>query len=195
MFSGIVTDVGQVRSVAKGGDVRYEIETAYDTGAIAIGASIACAGVCLSVIDKGPEWFAVEASRETLARTTLETWQMGTSVNLEQSLRLGDRLDGHLVMGHVDGTAVITDRRVEVDSVGFSIEVPDSLMRFIAPKGAVVLDGVSLTVNEVDGTKFTTNVIPHTQKVTTLGGAQAETRLNMEIDVIARYIARLIERE
>ena len=195
MFSGIVTDVGRVRSVAKGGDVRYEIETAYDTGAIAIGGSIACAGVCLSVIDKGPDWFAVEASRETLARTTLETWQMGTSVNLEQSLRLGERLDGHLVMGHVDGPAEITDRQVEADSVGLSIEVPVSLTRFIAPKGAVVLDGVSLTVNEVDGTKFTTNVIPHTQKVTTLGGAQAGTRLNMEIDVIARYIARLIERE
>ena len=195
MFSGIVTDVGRVRSVVKGGDVRYEIETAYDTGAIAIGASIACAGTCLSVIDKGLDWFAVEASRETLARTTLETWQVGTSVNLEQSLRLSDRLDGHLVMGHVDGTAEITDRREEGDSVGLSAEVPDSLMRFIAPKGAIVLDGVSLTVNEVDGTQFTTNVIPHTQRVTTLGGAQAGTRLNMEIDVIARYIARLIERE
>ncbi|HXU57410.1 MAG TPA: riboflavin synthase, partial [Verrucomicrobiae bacterium] len=154
MFTGIITDLGRVRSIAPGGVTRIVLETRYDTAGIALGASIACNGACLSVIDKGPGWFAVDVSAETLARTTLGSWQPGTAVNLERPLKLGDELGGHLVSGHVDGLAEIIDRQPDGDSLRFEIRVPQALQRFIAPKGSVTLDGVSLTVNEVDGARF-----------------------------------------
>src|SRR5690348_9981046 len=166
MFTGIITDLGRVRSIAPGGVTRIVLETGYDTETVAMGASIACNGACLSVVDKGPGWFAVDASAETLARTTIGDWEPGTPVNLERPLKLGDELGGHLVSGHVDGLAEITDRWPDGDSLRFEIRVPASLQHFIAPKGSVALDGVSLTVNEVEGQRFGVNIIPVTQRET-----------------------------
>ncbi len=191
MFSGIVTDIGTVRAVAPGGTTRMEIATGYDTGGIAIGASITCAGCCLSVVEKGAGWFAADVSAETLASTNLGTWRAGTRVNLERALRLGDELGGHLVMGHIDGVARIASRRPDGDSLRFVLEAPQGLARFIAPKGSVALDGVSLTVNEVEGRIFGVNIIPLTLRLTTFGETAPGDSVNLEIDILARYVARL----
>jgi riboflavin synthase len=194
MFTGIVSDVGQVREGVPDGDRRFRIATSYDTDEIALGASIACAGVCLSVADKGPGWFAVSASAETLARSTLGLWRPGTRINLERSLKSGDEMGGHIVMGHVDAVAEIVERRPEGDSLRFVFEVPPGYEAALATKGSVALDGVSLTVNEVRGRRFGVNIIPITQERTTFGTAQVGDRVNLEIDVIARYIARILGR-
>tara|TARA_R110002111_G_scaffold127623_1_gene192549 strand:+ start:69 stop:665 length:597 start_codon:yes stop_codon:yes gene_type:complete len=193
MFTGIVTDIGRVRSIEQRGDTRLTIETAYDTASIDIGASISHSGACLTVVDKGPGWFAIDASAETLACTTLGDWRQGTRINLERAMRLGDELGGHIVSGHVDGVGQVVARQPEGDSVRFTFEVPADLAPFIAPKGSVCLDGVSLTVNEVAGNSFGVNLIPHTLTHTTLGEAQVGTRVNVEIDMLARYVARLTE--
>ena len=195
MFTGIISEVGRVRAVTPGGDTGFAIASAYDTRAIAIGASIACAGVCLTVTETGEGWFAVQASAETLRRTTLAAWRAGTPVNLERALRLGDELGGHILTGHVDAVAVIVGRRPEGDSVRLTVEVPAEFERAIAPKGAVALDGVSLTVNEVDGRRFGVNIITHTQAKTTFGAAAVGDRVNLEIDVLARYVARLLGKD
>lgn len=195
MFTGIVTDVGRVRSLSKRGDTRVEIETGYDTHAIDLGASIACSGPCLTVVEKGAGWFAVEASAETLARTTLGEWRTGTRINLERALRVGDELGGHIVSGHVDGVARILDTRPEGDSVRFEFEAPAALKRFIAPKGSVALDGVSLTVNAVDDSRFGVNIISHTRACTTFGDRKPGDRVNLEIDMLARYVGRLLGKD
>lgn len=195
MFTGIVTDMGRVRAVARKGDTRFEIETAYDTETIGIGASVACSGPCLTVVAKGPGWFAVEASRETLDRTTLGDWDAGAPVNLERAMRVGDELGGHIVSGHVDGVAAVLEAAPEGGSVRFLLEGPRALARYVASKGSVALDGVSLTVNEVDGPRFGVNVIGHTRAVTSFGRLAAGDRVNMEVDVIARYVARLAGRD
>ena len=193
MFSGIVTDVGRVQTMAAppGGGLRLEIGTAYDTGTIALGASIACSGPCLTVVDKGPNWFAVDVSRETADRTTLGDWREGSGVNLERALALGDELGGHLVTGHIDGVAVVESAEPEGESLRLTIRCPAELSRFVASKGSVALDGVSLTVNEVEGDKFGINLVPHTLAQTTFQGCAAGRRLNLEVDLIARYLARL----
>jgi riboflavin synthase len=193
MFTGIITDLGRVRSIRSGGDTRIEIETGYDVADVPTGASIACSGVCLTVIDRAPGWFAVQASAETRSCTTVGDWRKGSLVNLERALRLGDELGGHLVSGHVDGVGTILSITPEGDSRRFVFEAPPSLARFIATKGSVAVDGISLTVNEVAGGRFGVNIIPHTWTVTNLGAAQEGSRVNLEIDLIARYVARLME--
>jgi len=197
MYTGIVTDLGRVLSVERLGDTRLTIATHYDAASIDIGASIACSGCCLTVTDKSgggkDSWFAATFSAETRALTTLGDWKVGDRVNLERSLKLGDELGGHLLMGHVDGTAEIVDIKPEGDSKRFVFRAPKELMRFIAPKGAIALDGASLTVNEVDGVRFGVNVIPHTAKVTTFGRAKIGNRVNLEVDMLARYVARLLK--
>jgi riboflavin synthase len=194
MFTGIVTDVGEVRRVERGdGLTTLTIATAYDTAHIAVGASIACSGVCLTAVALQPGAFTVEVSSETLALSTLGEWREGTPVNLEQSLKLGDEMGGHLVLGHVDGVARIVGRHPDGESVRFSFEAPAALAQFIAPKGSVALDGVSLTVNEVDDCRFGVNIIPHTLTHTTFAPAAPGTRMNLEIDLIARYVGRLLE--
>jgi len=192
MFTGIITDVGQVRRLYRGDLLDLTIATAFDTAAIPLGASIACSGACLTVVSVEPGAFAVQASIETLTCTTLGEWQEGTPVNLEKSLRLGDELGGHLVLGHVDGIARIVERRPEAESVRFVFEAPEALMPFIAPKGSVALDGVSLTVNGVAQTRFGVNIIPHTLARTNFGSSQTGQSMNLEIDLIARYVARLL---
>jgi riboflavin synthase len=192
MFTGIVSDVGEVRAVARRGDTGFRIGTHYDCAGIDLGASISCAGVCLSVAEKGPDWFAVTASAETLARSTLGVWREGTRVNLERSLKTGDEMGGHVVMGHVDAVASVVERRPEGDSVRLVFEVPAGYEAALAPKGSVALDGVSLTVNEVRGSRFGVNIIPLTLDKTTFGAIAAGDRVNLEIDVIARYIARIL---
>jgi riboflavin synthase len=194
MFTGIITDIGRVRAVVPAGDTRFEIETRYNTTSIAIGASIACSGPCLTVVETGPGWFAANASAETLSRTTLGSWRQGTPVNLERSLKLGDELGGHLVTGHVDGLAVLIEDRPEGDSRRWVVEAPAELIRYIAVKGSVALDGVSLTVNDVAGLRFGLNVIGHTLAHTTFSGLGPGARLNLEIDLVARYLQRLVER-
>lgn len=195
MFTGIVTDLGTVMDAVQGGAAaaRFRIRTAYEMDGVAIGASISCNGCCLTVVEKGPDWFAVDASRETLDLTTLGTWTAGIRVNLERALRAGDELGGHIVSGHIDGLAQVVDIRDEDGSKRYTIAPPADLHRFIAPKGSVALDGVSLTVNEVGPTSFGVNIIPHTQAVTTFGTLHVGDRLNMEIDQMARYVARLLE--
>ena len=195
MFTGIVTDLGKVRAIEKRGDTRIEIETAYDMDDVEIGASIACSGPCLTVIEKGAGWFAVEVSAETLARTGLGDRAVGTPVNLERAMRIGDELGGHIVSGHVDGVAKIVEMTPEGDSVRFELEAPAGLARYIAPKGSVCLDGVSLTVNEVRENRFGVNIISHTRSVTTFGSRRAGDRINIEIDTIARYVARLLGKD
>ena len=192
MFTGIITDVGRVRRLRRGELLELTVATAFDTAAITIGASIACSGACLTVVAVEPGAFAVQASAETLTCTTLGDWVEGTPVNLEKSLRLGDELGGHLVLGHVDGTARIVERRPEAESVRFVFEAPEELASFIAPKGSVALDGVSLTVNEVARNRFGVNIIPHTLACTNLGSLQAGQRMNLEVDLMARYVARLL---
>lgn len=196
MFTGIITDLGRVRRVErKGGDARFEFATAYDMGGVAIGASIACNGVCLTVIAKGDGWFAVDASAETLSKTTLGAWEEGTAVNFERALAVGDELGGHIVSGHVDGVATVVAVEPFGESVRYTFEAPQALKKYVAPKGSVALDGVSLTVNEVDDARFGINVIPHTQQVTTFGGLVPGARVNMEIDMLARYVARLMDKD
>jgi len=193
MFTGIVTDIGQVREVVAGGDTRFTIETRYDTEELAIGASIACDGACLTVVEVGPDWFAVTASAETLSRTNLGQWAVGSRINLERALKIGDELGGHIVSGHIDGLASVAETRPEGDSVRYLFEVPEGLASYIAPKGSVCLNGVSLTVNEVAGNRFGVNIIPHTRAVTTFDACSIGDRLNLEVDLLARYVARLTE--
>ncbi|HEY4266523.1 MAG TPA: riboflavin synthase [Micropepsaceae bacterium] len=196
MFTGIITDVGQVRHVEKRGDTQIVIATHYDVDAIDIGASIACSGVCLTVVDKGnakDRWFAVTASGETLSKTTIANWKPGDPVNLERPMRLGDELGGHIVAGHVDGVAEIVGVVPEGESHRFTFLAPPSLAPFIASKGSVTVDGVSLTVNEVEGARFGVNIIPHTRKVTTFGAAKSGGTVNLEVDLLARYVARLAQ--
>jgi riboflavin synthase len=194
MFTGIITDIGRVRAVIPG-DTRFEIETGLPLGDVALGASIACSGACLTVIERSETWFAVEASAETLGITTLGRWRPGTPVNLERALRVGEELGGHIVSGHVDGIATIVGRVPEGDSLRFDFEVPERLERFIASKGSVALDGVSLTVNQVEGRRFGVNIIAHTQSWTTFGSATVGDPVNLEIDMLARYVARLLGRD
>ena len=195
MFTGIVTDVGRVRAIEKRGDTRLTLETAYDTAGVEIGASIACSGPCLTVVDKGPGWFAVEASAETLSRTTIGGWRQGTRVNLERAVRVGDELGGHIVTGHVDGIGSVVSTTPEGDSVRVTIEAPQALAHFIAEKGSIAMEGVSLTVNTVDGPRFSVNLISHTRGCTTLGDLAPGSAVNLEVDVIARYVARMVEKE
>lgn len=191
MFTGIVTDIGRVRKVEQTDrDRRYEIETAWDTAAIDLGASISHAGCCLTVTEKGPGWFAVEVSNETLSKTTLGGWKTGDRVNLERAARLGDELGGHIVSGHVDGLGRVVSVTPEGGSHRIEIEAPEPLHRFIAPKGSITVDGVSLTVNVVEGRMFGLNIIPHTWQATTLGALKAGDAVNLEIDMLARYLAR-----
>ena len=192
MFTGIITDLGRVRRLRRDVGLQLTIATAFATKEIALGASIACSGPCLTVVAVEPGAFSVEASAETLACSTLGDWIEGSPVNLERALRLGDELGGHLVSGHVDGVARLVERRPEGDSVRFTIEAPAELMRYIAPKGSVALDGVSLTVNEVEDSRFGVNLIPYTLAHTSLGNAAPGQRMNLEIDPIARYVARLL---
>jgi riboflavin synthase len=203
MFTGIVTDVGQVAAVERRGDLRARIATGYEVEALAIGASVACAGVCLTVVDRGREagagaeggrgWFDVDVSAETLSRTNLGGWAPGVRVNLERALRVGDELGGHIVSGHVDGMAEVLAVIEEGGSTRVTFRAPPELARFIAPKGSVALDGTSLTVNEVEGASFGINFIPHTKEVTTWGETRPGDRVNLEIDTLARYVARLAE--
>ena len=201
MFTGIVTDLATVRAIVPEGagrDRRFEIATAFDMAGISIGASIACSGPCLTVIEKGPGWFAVEASAETLARTTLGDWRIGTRINLERSLAMGDELGGHIVTGHVDGVGTVLGICPEGDSRRIGFAVSGDLAPYLAPKGSITIDGVSLTVNEVadepDGScRFGINIIPHTLTHTTLGDRKPGDRGNLEVDLFARYVALLME--
>ncbi len=195
MFTGIVTDIGFVRSVDKNDQSRFQISTVYDTRRIAIGASICCSGVCLTVVAKGSDWFAVEVSDETLAKTTIPEWRVGSRVNLERSLKIGDELGGHIVLGHVDGVAQLADLQPHHGSVVMAFNAPEDLNKFVAIKGAITIDGVSLTVNKVIDSTFTVNVIPHTLQVTTMGEMKYGDAVNLEIDVLARYVSRLREME
>jgi riboflavin synthase len=191
MFTGIVTDVGRVRAVRDTNrDRRFEIETSFDLSTVDIGASISHAGCCLTVIEKGEGWFAVEVSGETLSRTTLGRWAAGAPVNLERAARAGDELGGHIVSGHVDGVGQVLSIDPEGGSHRVRIRAPRPLHRYIAPKGSVAVEGVSLTVNEVEDDVFGVNIIPHTWDVTTLGGLKPGDPVNLEIDMLARYLAR-----
>ena len=196
MFTGIVTDVGEVVSAEQRGDLRLRVKTAYDLSTVAMGASIACSGVCLTVVDKGADWFAVDVSAETVSRTAGDMWREGARLNLERPLRMGDELGGHIVTGHVDGIGEVAEVVPEGDSRRIGIRVDRSLAPAIAQKGSICLDGVSLTVNDVrdtdDGAHFSVNIIPHTAGETTLGGLTQGQQLNVEIDVIARYIDRML---
>lgn len=196
MFTGIITDVGSIDSVETRGDTRVVVRTVYDTSTVDLGASIACSGVCLTVVDKAPGWFAVDVSGETISRTAQGQWSAGRKLNLERAMKLGDELGGHIVTGHVDGIAEVIGVCPEGDSRRIGFRVPSDLGPFIAPKGSITVDGVSLTVNEVkdqaDGsTHFSVNLIPHTQAVTTLGELEQGQVVNIEIDVLARYLQRM----
>jgi len=194
MFTGIVTDMGEILELQQRGDLRARIGTGYDTTRIDIGASIACEGVCLTVVDLGTSprnWFDVEISAETVSKTNLSGWTVGQRLNLERALKVGDELGGHIVSGHVDGVAEVVATRPEGDSLRVTFRAPEALAKFIAPKGSVALNGTSLTVNEVDGCDFGINFIPHTQKVTTWGTVAVGDKINLEIDTLARYVARL----
>ncbi|WP_118135730.1 riboflavin synthase [Oceanicella sp. SM1341] len=205
MFTGIITDIGEIVEITPRGDTRMRIACGYDMAGVALGASISCDGVCLTVVDKGNlggnpggsaegrGWFDVDVSAETLSLTTLGGWAAGKRINLERALRVGDELGGHIVSGHVDGTAEILSLTPEGDSIRYRFRAPKALARFIAPKGSVALNGTSLTVNEVEGLEFGVNIIPHTRAETTWGDARAGDRVNLEIDTLARYVARLAE--
>ena len=191
MFTGIITDIGRVRSVEQTDrDRRYEIETAWDVSGIDLGASISHSGCCLTVVEKSKDWFAVEVSGETLDKTTLGTWIKGTPVNLERATRVGDELGGHIVSGHVDGLGTVVEITPEGGSHRLTVEAPLPLHRFIAAKGSITVDGVSLTVNTVEGQRFGLNIIPHTWEATTLGALRVGDAVNLEIDMLARYLAR-----
>lgn len=197
MFTGIITDVGRVRALTQKGDLTARIGTAYEPSGIAIGASIACNGVCLTVTalgsDEGGNWFDVDISAESVSKTNIGDWVEGTPLNLERALRVGDELGGHIVSGHVDGVAELIGMEDEGDSTRLTFRAPEALAKYIAPKGSVALNGTSLTVNDVQGAVFGINVIPHTKEVTTWGHAQVGDRINLEIDTLARYVARLTE--
>lgn len=204
MFTGIVTDIGRIRAVSKtgagGGEGRrFEVETAFDIADIDIGASIAHAGACMTVVEKGQGnnggWYAIEVSAESLSKTTLGAWDVGSRINLERAMRLGDELGGHMVSGHVDDVGEVRGRENDGDSVRFTFNTPSDLAKYLAPKGSITIDGVSLTVNEVEGDQFGVNVIPHTQNATTIGALQVGDKVNLEIDMLARYVARLIGKE
>ncbi len=191
MFTGIVTDLGEVRALKQAGDLQARIATGYDTRGIAIGASIACDGVCLTATAVGEDWFEVDISAETVSKTNLTDWAVGRRINLERALKVGDELGGHIVSGHVDGVAEVVAMTDEGDSTRITFRAPEALARFIAPKGSVALNGTSLTVNEVEGASFGVNLIPHTKAVTTWGATRVGDRINLEIDTLARYVARL----
>lgn len=195
MFTGIVTDIGTVEAVTQQGDLRVRIATSYDTAGIDLGASIACSGVCLTVVDKGPGWFAVDVSGETVACTAPGMWSAGHRLNLERALRIGDELGGHIVTGHVDGVGTVMDVREEGGSHRVAIAAGAALAPYVAAKGSITVDGVSLTVNQVedapDGFVFTLNLIPHTAQLTTFGALREGQRVNLEIDVLARYLQRM----
>ena len=195
MFTGIITDIGQIERIEARGDLRAVVRTAYDMASVDLGASIACSGVCLTVINKGPGWFAVDVSGETVSRTPPEQWTEGRRLNLERALKLGEELGGHIVTGHVDGIGTVVGVTTQGDSWKIDIAVPLDLAPFIAAKGSVTVDGVSLTVNAVDDRDdrsiFSLNIIPHTQAVTTLGTLAAGAQVNIEIDVLARYLKRM----
>lgn len=194
MFTGIIGDTGLIEAMTQRGDLRVRIGTGFDPSGIDIGASIACDGVCLTVVDRGADprpWFEVEVSAETVSKTNLASWAPGRRINLERALRVGDELGGHIVSGHVDGVAEVTELTAEGDSTRMRFRAPEALARFIAPKGSVALNGTSLTVNEVDGAAFGVNLIPHTKAVTTWGTVRPGDLVNIEIDTLARYVARL----
>ncbi len=193
MFTGIITDIGTIAALEQRGDLKARIACNYEVDSIDIGASIACDGVCLTVIDRAENWFDVEISAESVSKTNLDVWGVGRKVNLERALRVGDELGGHIVSGHVDGVAEIVEMRDEGDSTRYVFRAPPALARFVAPKGSVALNGTSLTVNEVDGATFGVNLIPHTKEVTTWGQSAVGDRINIEIDTLARYVARLAE--
>ncbi len=195
MFTGIITDIGTVTQSEMRGDLRVRIACSYDMQRVDLGASIACDGVCLTVVAKGEGWFDVDISAETMAKTNIGTggWPVGRRINLERALRLGDELGGHIVSGHVDGVARVVEARPEGDSLRLTFEAPPELARFIAPKGSVALNGTSLTVNEVQGNRFGVNLIPHTREVTNWGEVAEGDVVNLEIDTLARYVARLAE--
>lgn len=196
MFTGIVTDIGEILETEQKGDLRARIATAYDIDSIDLGASIASDGVCLTVIATGTmprKWYDVQISGETVSKTNLASWKPGKRVNLERALKVGDELGGHIVSGHVDGVATVVRVRPDGDSLRVTFRAPEGLAKFIAPKGSVALNGTSLTVNEVDGTDFGINFIPHTQKATTWGEVKEGDLVNLEIDTMARYVARLRE--
>ena len=197
MFTGITTDIGIVRSAEQRGDLRLVIACGYDMATVELGASIACSGVCLTVVDKGDDWFAVDVSGETRSRTADGLWSEGAKLNLERSLRVGDELGGHIVSGHVDGVAEVVSADAEGGSIRLGLSAPAGLDQYLAPKGSITLDGVSLTVNEVraaegGATQFTVNIIPHTAEKTTFSKIAAGRQLNVEIDVIARYLERML---
>lgn len=195
MFTGIITDIGTIEAVEQRGDLRARIATGYDTDTIEMGASIACSGVCLTVVQKGPGWFAVDISAESVSRTPSGRWDAGQRLNLERALKVGDELGGHIVTGHVDGIGTVVASEPEGDSRRVAISVPDALAPHLAPKGSITVDGVSLTVNNVDdraeGTVFGVNIIPHTTKITTLADLAPGKALNLEIDVLSRYLVRM----
>ncbi|THD75706.1 riboflavin synthase [Thalassobius vesicularis] len=193
MFTGIITDIGQIAELEQRGDLRARIKTRYDMDSVDLGASIASDGVCLTVIEKGADWYDVEISAETVSKTNLGGWTVGRRVNLERALKVGDELGGHIVSGHVDGVAQIVAMQDQGDSTRVTLRAPEALARYIAPKGSVALNGTSLTVNEVNGCDFGINFIPHTKEMTTWGGAAVGDLVNLEIDTLARYVARLRE--
>ncbi len=193
MFTGIITDIGTITELTQEGDLRARITCGYDTSGIDMGASIASDGVCLTVVDLGPDWYEVQVSRETVDMTNLGDWKAGRRVNLERALRVGDELGGHIVSGHVDGVAHVVEMRDEGDSTRVTLRAPEALAKFIASKGSVALNGTSLTVNEVAGCDFGINFIPHTKASTTWGDVSVGDRVNLEIDTLARYVARLAE--
>ena len=193
MFTGIITDMGVVQKLEHRGDLLARLGCHYDMSGVELGASIACDGVCLTVIATGADWFDVEISAETLSKTNLDTWAEGRTVNLERALKVGDELGGHIVSGHVDGVAQLVTLSDEGDSTRMTFRAPDALAKFIAPKGSIALNGTSLTVNEVDGATFGVNVIPHTKQVTTWGRVAEGDAINLEVDTMARYVARLQE--
>lgn len=193
MFTGIVTDIGIISALDQQGDLRARITTGYDTAGIDMGASIASDGVCLTVVDLGPDWYDVQISAETVNMTNVGEWTVGKRVNLERALKVGDELGGHIVSGHVDGVAEVISIQDEGDSTRVQLRAPDDLARFIASKGSVALNGTSLTVNEVEGNVFGINFIPHTKDFTTWGDVKLGDNVNLEIDTLARYVARLAE--
>jgi riboflavin synthase len=196
MFTGIINDIGRITELEQRGDLRARIETVYDINGIDLGASIACNGVCLTVIALGAEpanWFDVEISAESVSKTNIGDWAVGKGINLERALKVGDELGGHIVSGHVDGVAMLVELHDEGDSTRMLFEAPEELAKFVASKGSVTLNGTSMTVNEVEGNRFGINVIPHTKEVTTWGDAAVGDRINLEIDTLARYVARLAE--
>ena len=193
MFTGIISDVGRIVSAEERGDLRLRVECGYDMASVDLGASIACSGVCLTVVDKGPNWFALDLSAETLSRSATGLWREGGRLNLERALRLGEELGGHIVTGHVDGVGEVVAAEPVGDSTRIVIEAPPELAPYIASKGSIAIDGVSLTVNSVEGSRFELNIIPHTARETTLGGIVEGSRVNIEIDILARYIGRMLE--